>query len=35
MPVLFANVSEPAETVRLAPLAIVIVLAVDAPVTFG
>jgi hypothetical protein len=31
----FAIVSEPEEIVRLAPLAIVIVLAVDAPVTFG
>jgi hypothetical protein len=34
-PALFAIVSEPAEIVRLAPLAIMIVLAVDAPETFG
>jgi hypothetical protein len=35
MPALDAIVSAPEETVRLAALAIVIVLAVDAPVTFG
>ena len=35
IPLLFASVSEPEETVRLAPLAIVMVLAVATPVTIG